>query len=70
MCDVNTMYPASGLGLDFAPIKVTRVPSIAQRIKLPQGSSSSGMGGMGNLALVGAVAGVGLLAYLAAKALK
>lgn len=73
MYEVNTQYAPSGLGIDLFKMKS---PLTQTRTVNPYLASITGAGPSqaatttSNLMLVGAVVGAGLLAYVAAKALK
>ena len=73
--EVRSIYPTSGLGLDYVKTSAP-LTAMSPKARMVTGlqMSSPGLaqqiGGASNLMLIAAVGGVGLLAYLAAKALK
>jgi hypothetical protein len=75
--EVNVMYPTSGLGQVIGrtgqPIQYKVSPRLdpAKIATIFDGpSGAGGAAGTSTLVLVGAIAGAGILAYVAAKALK
>lgn len=73
MYEVTRQYAPLGIDLFQTknPVTVSRAPLIRSITGLtPSSASSEGLLSTSNLMLVGAVAGAGLLAYVAARALK
>ena len=66
--EIRRMYPASGLGATMLKIEPDKKKLASFTIASPDLASQ--IGGASNLMLGAAVVGVGLFAYLAAKALK
>jgi hypothetical protein len=72
MYEVNTQYAPAGLGIDLFKMKspLTQTRTLNPYLASITGGPSQAATTTSNLMLVGAVVGAGLLAYVAAKALK